>query len=213
MMYGGKQMKLKHGMKYLSILMVAMVMSAVIAPVMACNPGTPCGNENGAQDLEDIVSVELFGKDKDEKTAMALQNEEFEKKLKELESEGYSKEDYRAYNVLISSDDINTASVDVVIAHLISPSGDVQYLSFAKNSETGEIVVMAGPLSCVACLGLIVGGGIGCSGVCVVSGALTLGVTCVACILAVGGAGVCPCYDCCCAAGFEECCEASENLC
>lgn len=192
-----------------SLLMAMVVLSMfVVCPAMACKPEASCGD--GA-----VVSdpIELKGKERQAFLDEALNDEDLVKSNEQLKDKGYKQKGVDVYELEITPEEGSPVTVNVASFKYETANGKTEELHYIYNVDSGEVVILSGPLSCVSCLGAIVFGGSTCAGVCVVSGALSMGATCVGCILLAGGIALCPCYDCACAAGFDDACEMSDILC
>lgn len=201
-------MKLK-GNQISALFMAMLVVSMfAVAPAMACEPRTPCGDKTIVGD-----PVELTGEEREVVLDNALKNEGIIKLKQDLEKDGFKQKNIETHSVKITAEDGSSVNLQVATLKFESVDGTTKELNYLYNEQTGETIVLSGPLSCVLCLGAIVFGGSTCAAVCVVSGAISMGVTCVACILLAGGIALCPCYDCACAAGFDEACDMSDQLC
>lgn len=202
--------------KVISILVAMLLVMAAVAPAMAsCPYGS--GNEKGVNEAANVLvgnSTELTGAAKSEIIDMALKNSQVKELQKQMVAEGFAQKDIKAYTVPVTLEDGSVVEIQATTIQFESPDGEVQYLSFAYNTQTGESMVVLGLWSCVECLAIIILGGFGCTGVCVTAGVLTIGVACAACIVAAASIALCPCYDCCCAtAGFDSCCDTYDWLC
>ena len=144
---------------------------------------------------------------------MALKNSQFKELQKQMVAEGFAQKDIKAYTVPVTLEDGSVVEIQAATIQFELPDGAVQYLSFVYNTQTGESIVVLGLWSCVLCLSIIVLGGFGCTGVCVTAGVLTMGAACAVCIVFAANVALCPCYDCCCAVGFDDCCDIHDWLC
>ncbi len=191
-----------------------LLVMAAVAPAMASCP-YESGNEKGVNDAADVLvgnPTELTGAAKSEILDMALKNSQVKELQKQLVAEGFAQKDIKAYTVPVTLEDGSVVEILTATIQFESPDGEVQYLSFVYNTQTGESIVVLGWWSCAECLAIILLGGFGCAGVCVTAGTLTMGALCVACVVAVDILALCPCYDCCCTAGFGICCNAYDEL-
>ena len=203
-----KEMKTRRVLGVAIAMMVLLAVSAV--PAMAC----PC--EEGDKVVGNLVigdTTELTGAEKGEILDMALKNSQVKELQKQLVADGFAQKDIKAYTMPVTLEDDSVIEIQTATIQFESPDGEVQYLSFAYNTQTGESIVVLGLWSCVECLARILLGGFGCTTVCVTAGVLTMGVACAACIVLAAADALCPCYDCCCAAGFDDCCDIAEWLC
>jgi len=141
-------MKLKHGMKYLSILMVAMFMSAVIAPVMACNPLDPDGcsvcpfaTNDGMVDSTGVEfsSSELTGEERNVAVAEALADTSINNLMDELLENSYtpSPDKIKASTGVATNESMTVTTTLVAIPFTKVGSSGKAYLVFATN-ELGK---------------------------------------------------------------------------
>lgn len=189
----------------MTTLIIGMVLTM---PVLACPPGTSCGNDSSVG-----KPVELTNEDKDKLIKTAQENDQVKKYREELEKEGFKQKNIEAYTLPVTLKDGSVTDIQVVTLQFESSNYETKEISYAYNTKTDETLVVTGAWSCAECLAIIVGGGIGCTGVCVSSGVLTMGATCVACIVAAATIALCPCYDCACAAGYSTACNSYNNIC
>ena len=209
---GGSMLK-----KVLSLVFVLVVLSSNVLPVMAVSSEqtTACSCKS-CSNLENnnIAFVEVNGLEKNLFIEKATKDKKVKSLMDELESKGFVKKDIKVYKVPINSKDGLTSNILVLEMTFKSEKGEEKSLTYAYNPKTDESVVILGLWSCAVCAAVIVGGGFGCAGVCIVGGVLTFGVACIACIVAAGTVALCPCYDCCCATtGNGACCNSYQNLC
>ena len=204
-----KEMKTRRVLGVAIAMMVLLAVSAV--PAMAC----PCeGGDNVVGDPVVGDLTELTGKEKSKILDMALESDRVKELQKQLVADGFAQRDIKAYTVPVTLEDDSVIEIQTATIQFESPDGEVQYLSFAYNTQTGESIVVLGLWSCVECLAIIiVGGGFGCQAVCATLGVLTMGYACALCIVGIAAIALCPCYDCCCATGFGDCCDIEEWLC
>ena len=197
--------------KIIAVAVAMMVLLAVsVVPAMACS----CEKEDknvGNPVVGD--PTEITGTEKSKILDMALKNSQVKELQKQLVADGFAQKDIKVYTVPVTLEDGSVVEIQTTTIQFESPGEDVQYLSFAYNTQTGESIVVLGLWSCVECLAIILLGGFGCTAVCVTMGVLTMGTACAICIVSAGAIALCPCYDCCCAAGFDDCCDIEEWLC
>ena len=203
-----KEMKTRRVLGVAIAMMVLLAVSAV--PAIAC----PC------EEVDKVVGnlvvgdpTELTGTEKSKILDMALKNSQVKELQKQLVAGGFVQKDVKAYTVPVTLADGSAVEIQTTTIQFESPGEEVQYLSFVYNTQTGESIVVLGLWSCVECLARILLGGFGCTTVCVTAGVLTMGAACAACIVLAAADALCPCYDCCCAAGFDDCCDIAEWLC
>ena len=202
-----KEMKTRRVLGVAIAMMVLLAVSAV--PAMAC----PCeGGDNVVGDPVVGDLTELTGKEKSKILDMALESDRVKELQKQLVADGFAQRDIKAYTVPVTLEDDSVIEIQTATIQFESPDGEVQYLSFAYNTQTGESIVVLGLWSCVECLAIIVVGGLGCGGVCIISGVFTMGTACAVCIVGVAAYSLCTCYDCCCATGFDICCDTYDAL-
>jgi|Deesub1362B_J571_1020462.scaffolds.fasta_scaffold09243_4 hypothetical protein len=203
--------------KVVAVLLALVMLGSVVSPaVAASNKQTECRSCNSCSNLENknVAVFELKGLEKNRLIEKAMKNEKVQKLMDELDGKGFNRKDTRAYEIPVKAKDGSTSHVLVVEMTFKSEKGDERSLIYAYNPNTGESIVILGLWSCAVCAAVIIGGGIGCTGVCVVGGALTFGAACVACIVSAAVVALCPCYDCCCATtGNDACCNSYQNLC
>ena len=202
------------GMKTRRVLGVAIAMMILLA--VSAVPAIACSCEEGDKVVGDLVigdPTELTGAEKGEILDMALNNSQVKELQKQLVAEGFAQKDIEAYTVSATLEDDSVIEIQTATIQFESPDGEVQYLSFVYNTQTGESIVILGLWSCAECLAIILLGGVGCTTVCVTAGVFTMGTACAACIVAAAVVALCPCYDCCCAAGFDTCCDTYDELC
>lgn len=189
--------------KVVALLMVLVMLGSVVTPAMAAGSEQTkaCKSCNSCSNLEKInVAVfEVSGLEKNKSIEKAVKDKKVKRIMDELNSKGFIRENIKVYKVPVGAKGGSTSHVLVVEMTFKSEKGDERSLIYAYNPKTGENVVILGLWSCAVCAAVIIGGGIGCAGVCIVGGTLTLGAACIACIVAAGVVALCPCYDCCCA--------------
>jgi len=203
-----KEMKTRRVLGVAIAMMVLLAVSAVPAIACSCEEGDKVVGDPVVGDL-----TELTGKEKSKILDMALESDRVKELQKQLVADGFAQKDIKAYTVPVTLEDDSVIEIQTATIQFESPDGEVQYLSFAYNTQTGESIVVLGLWSCVECLARILLGGFGCTAVCVTAGVLTMGAACAACIVLAAAGALCPCYDCCCAAGFDDCCDIEEWLC
>ncbi|MCK5721782.1 MAG: hypothetical protein KAI84_04540 [Gammaproteobacteria bacterium] len=203
---------MKRTRKIIGVAVAMMLLLAVsVVPAMACS----CEKEDknvGNPVVGD--PTEITGTEKSKILDMALKNSQVKELQKQLVADGFAQKDIKVYTVPVTLEDDSVVEVQIATIQFESPGEDAQYLSFAYNTQTGESIVVLGLWSCVECLAIIiVGGGFGCQAVCATLGVLTMGYACALCIVGIAAIALCPCYDCCCATGFGDCCDIEEWLC
>jgi len=198
--------------KVISISIAMLLVMAAVAPAMA---SCPCesGNEKGINEAEDVLAEnvkELQGAEKSRVASMALENEGVKKLQKQLENEGYTQKDIKAYIVPEKAEDGSIVEIQAVAIEYEScdSSKEDSWIIYAYNPETGGSVVVQGTgWMCVLCAAAVAG----CAG-CAVSCATGVGtVTCVLCLAATCPGAVYSCSCCCCGlTGNSYCCGLCE---
>ncbi len=200
---------MKYGKKIASLFMTMLIVSMfAVAPAMACEPGTSCGNGASVSD-----PIEVTGKERQVFLDDVLKDEDIMKFTGQLEDKEYKQTGIDVYRLEITPEEGSAVTVKIVSINYESADGETEQIHYMYNEDSGEVVILSGPMSCVNCLGGMVFGGLACSTICVVSGVLTWGVSCVGCILLAGGVALCPCYECACAAGYDDACYKHDLLC
>jgi hypothetical protein len=175
---------------------------------------TGCSKGNGSCSVGVAGNkTELQGAEKDKVLDMAFDNKEIKKLQAQLEAEGFQKKSDKVYTVPVKAEDDTVVDVQVAMMVFESSNGEVKQINFAHNKKTGDTVVALGAWQCVECAAILIGGGYACGTICVTLGVLTLGAACVACLVGGAIAAQCPCYSCCCAAGYGSCCTVENAIC
>jgi len=197
--------------KVISILVAMLLVMATVAPAMA---SCPCesGNEKGINEAANVLAgdaKELQGAEKSRVANMALGNEGVKKLQKQLENEGYTQKDVKAYIVPVEAEDGSIVKIQAVAIEYESSDSSKEDtgIIYAYNPETGGSVVVQGTgWNCVYCATAYMTCA-ACIGSCIV----TVGLTCVLCLMGACPAAVHTCSCCCCdVLGTPYCCEVCE---
>ncbi|MDW7728047.1 MAG: hypothetical protein SCH70_13255 [Candidatus Methanoperedens sp.] len=210
------------------MLAMLMVMATIAVPVAVASQdgANPIANEknnggctgctNNKTSCSGSVAgnkTELQGAEKDKVLDMAFDNKEVKKLQTQLKAEGFQKKSAKVYTVPVKAEDDSVVDVQVAMMVFESSNGEVKQINFAHNKKTGDTVVALGAWQCVECAAILIGGGYACGTICVTLGVLTLGTACVLCLVSGAIVAQCPCYSCCCAAGYNDCCTVENTIC
>ena len=195
------------GMKTRRVLGVAIAMMVLLAvsavPAMAC----PCEEVDKVAGNPVVGDpTELTGAESSKILDMALKNSQVKELQKQLEKEGFTQKDIKAYTVPVTTEDGSVAEIQVVTIGFESSSAEAdKQMTFACNPETGGTVVVLGTgWDCVLCTAALAGCA-ACAYSCTI-----IGTACILCIAATCPAALYQCTVCCCSLGNQWCCDRLE---
>jgi hypothetical protein len=192
-------------------VVLLLLLAVSVAPVAACEPGTPCGSNNGTDVTEnpvvgDPVQVELSGAAKNVVTEKALQSSDVKKLQTQLKEKGYSANGSKAYTFDVSLKDGTVVKVQAATFQYSSSDGKELDINYVENLNSGEsFVVLSAGASCLTCIVRLIASGGACLTFCVAGGVFTGGVGCIACLGLLSAWTACPCYHCACESFGQAC--------
>ena len=200
----------------LTIVML-LLLAVSVAPVVACEPGTPCAG-NDAIASKPVIK-ELSGNEAAQYIDKATQGQNFKKLEGELLKLGYKEQEKRAFRVQVTNKEGSVDEINVV-AMVYGNETEQKTILYMVNDKTGVTstalvkgnAATSGILMCVFSAGLCVVTCVGCLGVCAAESIESDdGFWCALCMLGACpltcGVAICECTDSCCAAGNQWCCQ------